>query len=78
MELAIEFTPGNDGGSPITNYQYSLNGGAYTPFDPPIDPDAMGVTITELQNGTLYTIRLKAVNANGPSTPSDPVSETPG
>ena len=61
----ISFTPGLPNGSAITNYEYSLNSGAtWTPLLPA--DTTSPVTITGLTNGTLYTVRLRAVNAVGP------------
>lgn len=69
--VIIAFTPGSDGGEPISNYEYSLDGTTYTPFDPA--DDTSPVTISGLQLGVNYGIRLKAVNSVGSSGPSDPV-----
>ena len=68
----ISFTPGSDGGSPILNYQYSLNGGlTFIAFT------TSPVTITGLENNTEYTIILTAINAVGASVPSAPITVTP-
>ena len=80
LSAHIAFTPGADGGSPITNYEYALstnagaNYGAWTALSPadttsPID-------ITGLANGTAYSIKLRAVNANGAGIESSAVSVT--
>jgi hypothetical protein len=75
-QATISFTPGFDGGSPITNYQYSTdNGATFTAFSPSVTSSP--VTITGLTNGVSYTIKLKAVNANGAGTASLGVSVTP-
>ena len=74
-QVTISFTQGSDGGSPIINYQYSLNGGPFLPFITPITTSP--VVISGLTNGTNYVIRLKAVNIIDPSVPSSPVSATP-
>ena len=71
----ITFTAGSEGGSAITNYKYSTDGTNFTPLSP---TDASSpITITGLTNGTTYSIYLKAVNANGDSIASTPVSVTP-
>jgi hypothetical protein len=71
----ISFTEGSNGGSAITNYMYSLNGGAFTALSP---ADASSsITITGLNNGTQYNIQLKAVNANGSGTASGTVTVKP-
>ena len=72
----ISFTPGSDGGSPILNYQYSVDGGVtFIEFAPAVT--ASPVTVTGLDNNTEYTIILKAVNAVGASVPSASVTVTP-
>jgi hypothetical protein len=64
-----------NGGSAITNYKYSIDGTTYTALSP---TDASSpITIPGLTNGTVYTIFLKAVNANGDSSASSSVSVTP-
>jgi hypothetical protein len=72
----ISFTVGDNGGSVITNYMYSTDGGVtFTAFSPA--QTTSPVTITGLTNGTPYNIQLKAVNANGSSTASATVAVTP-
>jgi hypothetical protein len=72
-QAEISFTQTSDGGSDITNYQYSTNNGSsYSAFSPA--QTTSPVTITGLTNGTTYQIRLKAVNANGLSAQSDATS----
>ena len=74
----ISFTdPASNGGSSITNYQYSLNNGAtWTSFSP--SDTSSPVTITGLTNGTSYTVRLRAINALGNGDSSTSLSVTPG
>jgi predicted RNA-binding protein with TRAM domain len=72
----IAFTPGDDGGGTITNYEYSLDGGiTFVAFSPAqiISP----LTISGLTNGTTYTIKIKAVNSAGPGQASASVTATP-
>ena len=70
----IQFDAGADNGSSITNYQYSLNGGAFTALSP---ADSVSpITIPGLNNGTAYSIRLKAMNSAGDSVASVPVAVT--
>jgi len=83
-QIIVTFTAGNDGGSDITNYQYSTNNGAnYLALSPadlssPITINKLSTDgTTNLTNGTPYTVRLKAVNANGVSTASASISVTP-
>jgi titin len=75
-KLEISFVAGNNGGSPITNYEYTLNGGTnWTPFNPA--DGTSPVTISGLTNGTSYTLALKAVNAVGLSVASASISASP-
>lgn len=71
----ITFTPGGNAGSPITNYEYQVDQGSWTPLVP-ADPRSP-VTVTGLANGQVLSIRLRAVNAQGSGTPSLPVSVVP-
>ena len=74
-QATISFTPGSDGGSVITNYEYSTDGTTFTALSPA--DTSSPVTIPGLTNGTNYTIYLKAVNAIGVSAASSSVSVTP-
>ena len=74
-QATINFTPGSNGGSAITNYKYSTNGTIFTDLSPA--DTSSPVTIPGLTNGTSYTIYLKAVNANGDSSASSSVTVTP-
>ena len=74
--IEITFTQPSNGGSPITNYQYSLNGGSsWSAFDPikMVSP----VTINSLTNGTVYDIKLRAINAVGAGDASSQISIAP-
>ena len=63
----LTFTaPSSDGGSEITNYQYSLNGGSSWTDLSPADVTSP-VTVSGLSSNTVYTINLRSVNAVGPS-----------
>ena len=77
-QLSVSFTaPINDGGSPITNYQYSLDNGAnWTARDPA--STASPLVITGLTNGTVYTVQIRAVNEVGLGAASVAVSAAPG
>lgn len=72
--ITITFTQGSNGSPSITNYKYSIDGGAYTAFSP-VDTTSP-VTISGLTKNTTYTIRLKAVNSNGDSSESNEITET--
>lgn len=83
-QITVTFTPGNNGGSAITNYQYSTdNGTSYIALSPVDATSPITITklssdgTTDLTNGTPYTVRLRAVNANGVSTASSSISVTP-
>ncbi len=72
----VTFTAGSDGGSAITNYKYSLNGGSSWSALSPSDTTSP-ITITGLTNGTTYSISIRAVNAVGDGQASQSVSVTP-
>ena len=74
-QATITFTAGADGLSPITNYEYSLNGTSWTAVSP--DDSTSPVTVTGLPNGTAQSITLRAVNGIGTSGPSSVVNVTP-
>lgn len=73
--VAILFTaPSDDGGSPITNYEYSFNNSSWTALSP---ADAVSpITISGLTQNTGYSIFLRAVNAVGSGPASTAVSFT--
>ena len=76
----ISFTPGAQGGSAITNYQYAIStnsGSTYGSFTALATPDATSpITITGLTSDTAYYIKLKAVNSAGAGAESSAVSFT--
>jgi titin len=73
---SIAFTAGSNGGSAITNYQYSTdNGSTFTAFSP--TQTSSPVTISGLTNGTAYNVKLKAVTDFGVGEASAAVSVTP-
>ena len=75
-QVSVAFTAGADGGSAITNYEFSTNNGTdWTAFNPPVTTSP--AVITGLTNGTAYSIRLRAVNEAGSGAASDAVSTTP-
>jgi len=74
--IEITFTEPYDGGSPITNYEYSLNDGtSWSPFSPSVTTSP--VTINSLTNGTVYNIKLRAINAIGEGTASSQINIAP-
>ena len=59
QQLSINFTQGNDGGSPITNYKYSLDGESYVEFNPPqVKPTEVtfAVTVQNVNGSNKYFI----------------------
>ena len=73
--FTLSFTAGATGGSAITNYQYSIDGGAnFTAFSPA--DIASPVTISDLSANTTYSIKLKAVNIVGAGASSAALSVT--
>lgn len=74
-DVSISFTPGSDGGSPITNYEYyplDASGADWTPLSPPqtVSP----VIIPDLLSSGTYHYKLRAVNAIGVSAASSTVA----
>ncbi len=76
-QLTINFRPGFNGGSPILDYEYTLNGGAtWVPSVPRLNTSQ--IVIQNLTGGVNYSqIKLRAVNSNGKSTESGVISGTP-
>ena len=72
----INFTaPTSNGGSVITNYEYTTDGGTtWTAFSPVTTSSP--VTVSGLTNGTTYPFQLRAVNAIGPGAASNTISTT--
>lgn len=73
--LAVHFAPpASDGGSAVTGYEYSLDGGStWSEAGTTISPIAIG----GLANGTAYRVMLRAENAAGPGPAAGPVEATP-
>lgn len=74
--LVITFTAPSNGGSPITNYEYSINNGTNWITLSPASTTSP-ITVTGLSNGTSYDVRVRAVNAAGLSPASAAVAGTP-
>ncbi|MCX8495628.1 MAG: YDG domain-containing protein [Akkermansiaceae bacterium] len=73
-QLSVAFTaPTSSGGASISNYKYSLNGGAYASAGTTSSP----LVISSLNNGSEYTVTLKAVNSAGDGSASTGVAGTP-
>ena len=62
---SLTFTSAATGGKAISNYKYSVDDSTYTALSP--EDTTSPVTIPGLTAGQSYTIKLKAVNANGDS-----------
>ncbi|MBP6459499.1 MAG: autotransporter-associated beta strand repeat-containing protein, partial [Crocinitomicaceae bacterium] len=75
-QIGISFTAGNNGGSAITNYEYTINGGTTWTALNPADGSSP-VTIASLTNGTQYSIKIRAVNSLGFGAASSAVTATP-
>ena len=72
--VSVVFALGTDGGSPVTQLEYSLDGGSsWTSTGTLSSP----FTIGGLSNGTSYGIQLRADNAIGAGASSVPASTTP-
>lgn len=75
-QLSVAFTAGNNGGSTITNYKYSTNGGSsFTACSP--SQTTSPILITGLTNGTSYDVKILAVNIAGDGTASATTTATP-
>jgi titin len=72
--LNVTFTPGSNGGAAVNEYDYSLDGGTTWITT---GSTATNFTISGLANGTSYPVEVRAVNTQGDSSPSAPVSGTP-
>jgi len=70
--VTISFTAGADNGAVITDYEYSLNGGAYTSAG----TTTSSFTITGLNGRTAYSVTIKARNSVGLSTASSSLTAT--
>ncbi|GAA3259661.1 hypothetical protein GCM10010532_111120 [Dactylosporangium siamense] len=75
--------PTDDGGSPLLDYQWSLDGTSWNTLSTtPATGGARTGTVTGLTNATPYTVRVRATNAIGQSTPVSgavtPVPTAPG
>ena len=74
--ITIAITPPANNGNAISSYSYSISPQINTFIHLGIPVDNT-FTIGNLQNGTIYDIRVIATNARGNSTPSAPVSAKP-
>jgi hypothetical protein len=68
--------PANDGGSAITGYTVTVDAGG-NPHVASVDGATTSATVSNLTNGTPYTVTVSAANATGTSPDSASVSATP-
>jgi hypothetical protein len=74
----IQFTaPANDGGSSITNYEYSIDGGSNWITPSPAITSSPIIISSGLTNCTSYQVKLRAVNSVGSGTSSSVVQLIP-
>jgi predicted RNA-binding protein with TRAM domain len=71
--LSVAFTAPNDGGSDITNYEYKVDDEEWVSANTTSSP----ITISNLTNGTSYTIKIRAVNIVDSGSESNSSSSTP-
>ena len=75
--------PSSNGGSTITNYEYSTdNGASWKAFSPPVTSETLVITgrsdsEATLVNGVTYQVKMRAVNAAGPGASSSEMAVTP-
>jgi hypothetical protein len=70
-QAVIAFTAGENNGSAITGYEYSINNGTSWVSAGEMSP----ITVTGLTNGTTYDFQIRAVNSVGFSAGSPTVSK---
>jgi prepilin-type N-terminal cleavage/methylation domain-containing protein len=66
--------PASSGGSAVTNYQYSTNGGSSWTTRSPASTSSP-ITLSGLTDGTTYSLAVRAVNAAGSGTASSNSSQ---
>ena len=76
--LAVEFqAPADNGGLAITGYQTSIDDGDTWVDATVTGDDVLDTTVTGLTNGTLYTVEVRALNADGASAAGIAGPKTP-
>jgi predicted RNA-binding protein with TRAM domain len=73
----LTWTPGDDGGSPITGYELTVRTGATVVRTQHLNGAVRNAVVTGLTNGRAYNFRLQAVNSRGTgplSAPSNTVT----
>jgi hypothetical protein len=73
----VAFTaPAISGGSEITNYEYSIDGGEWTTRDPASTSSPLSIPLAEISNPDSFEVALRAVTLAGEGTASDSVAFT--
>jgi hypothetical protein len=75
-QLSVAFTAGTDGGSAITTYEYSTDGGANW-ANRQTGTTASPIVITGLTNGTSYDVQIRAKNTVGSGAATATTAATP-
>jgi len=73
----LSFTAPDNGGSAVTGYEYSVDGGASWQTLATSGTSPITATVTGLTNGTTYSVEVRSVNAVGAGAATDPVEVTP-
>jgi len=71
--LQVGFTPGSDGGSPISTVSYRIGAGSWVDAGTLMNP----FIISALTNGTAYSVQVRLDNALGAGPASTPSTATP-
>ena len=75
-EVFLEWTaPADDGGAPVTGYEYRYAAGTAVPEDTPWQSAGLDLewTVTGLTNGQQYAFEVRALNSAGPGAAATPV-----
>ena len=74
--LSISYTPGANNGAEISNYEYSLDNGVTWQAKSPSLVSGP-IVLTGLTNGTVYSVKLRAVNIMGSGASSEAATGRP-
>ena len=72
-EVVLEWSaPADDGGAPVTGYEYRFAAGTAVPGDTPWQSAGLDLewTVSGLTNGQQYAFEVRAVNSAGPGAPA--------
>ncbi len=76
-QVSVAFSPGSAGETPISNYEYSTNNGTtWVVCSPAIVSSP--IVIGGLTNGTIYAVKIRAINSIGSGFSSSAINVTPG